>query len=46
VAPSQKTYRLIPSKDGFTFSPVDQTLAGLIDDLKGIDFVGKVGRTP
>ncbi|HEY6805092.1 MAG TPA: TPM domain-containing protein [Pyrinomonadaceae bacterium] len=41
VAPSSKTYRVIPSKDGYTFSPVDRTLAGLLDDQSGIDFVGQ-----
>lgn len=46
VTPSQKTYRLIPSKDGYTFSPVDKAFAGLIDDQKGIDFTGSIGRTP
>jgi tetratricopeptide (TPR) repeat protein len=40
VTPSQKTYRLIPSKDGYAFSPVDKAFAGLIDDQRGIDFVG------
>jgi hypothetical protein len=40
VAPSQKTYRVIPSKEGYTFAPVDRTLAGLYEDLKEIDFVG------
>ena len=40
VAPSQKTYRLIPSKDGYTFAPIDRTLPGLFIDLKEIDFVG------
>jgi tetratricopeptide (TPR) repeat protein/uncharacterized membrane protein YgcG len=40
VAPSQKTYRLIPSKDGYTFTPVDKTLPSLFEDLKEIDFVG------
>lgn len=40
VTPSQKTYRLIPSKDGFTFSPLDKVFSGLIDDQKGIDFTG------
>jgi len=39
VAPSQKTYRLIPSKEGYTFTPVDRTLPSLFDDLKEIDFV-------
>jgi tetratricopeptide (TPR) repeat protein len=41
VTPSQKTYRLIPSKDGYAFSPVDRAFAGLIDDQKGIDFIGR-----
>ena len=40
VAPSQKTYRLIPSKDGYTFTPIDRTLPGLFIDLKESDFVG------
>lgn len=40
VAPSQKGYRLIPSKDGYSFTPVDRTLAALIDDERDIDFVG------
>ena len=44
VTPSQKTYRLIPSKDGYTFGPVDKAFVGLIDDQRGIDFVGS--RTP
>ena len=46
VAPSQKTYRVIPSKDGYTFSPVDKAFVGLIDDQTGIDFVGTTGRSP
>jgi len=40
VAPSEKTYRVIPSKEGYSFSPLDRALPGLFDDLKGIDFVG------
>jgi len=40
VAPSQKTYRLIPSKDGYSFAPLDRTLPGLYEDLKEIDFAG------
>jgi hypothetical protein len=39
VAPSQKAYRLIPSKDGYSFTPVDKTLAALIDDQRDVDFV-------
>ena len=42
VTPSQKTYRLIPSKDGYAFSPLDKAFAGLIDDQRGINFVGKL----
>ncbi|HEX7332168.1 MAG TPA: TPM domain-containing protein [Pyrinomonadaceae bacterium] len=40
VAPSQKTYRVIPSKEGYTFTPIDRTLNGLFEDLRQIDFVG------
>jgi len=43
VIPTSKTYRVIPSKDGYSFSPVDKAFSGLLDDQKGIDFVG---RTP
>jgi tetratricopeptide (TPR) repeat protein len=44
VIPSQKSYRLIPSKDGYTFAPLEKTFAGLIDDQKAIDFVGSSGQ--
>jgi tetratricopeptide (TPR) repeat protein len=40
VAPSQKTYRMIPSKEGYTFAPIDRTFPSLFEDLKDIDFVG------
>ena len=40
ASPSQRTYRIIPSKDGYAFTPIDKTFAGLFDDLKDIDFVG------
>ena len=43
VIPTAKTYRVIPSKDGYSFSPVDKAFPGLFDDQKGIDFIG---RTP
>lgn len=39
VAPTEKTYRVIPSKDGYTFTPLDRALPGLFEDLKDIDFV-------
>jgi len=41
VAPSQKTYRVIPSKEGYTFTPIDRSLPTLFEDLRAIDFVGK-----
>lgn len=40
AAPSEKTYRIIPSRDGYTFTPVDRGLTGLFDDQKSVDFVG------
>ena len=40
VAPSQKSYRVIPSKDGYAFTPIDRAFASLFDDQKDIDFVG------
>jgi tetratricopeptide (TPR) repeat protein len=39
VAPSQKTYRVIPSKDGYSFAPLDRTFAALIDDQRDVDFI-------
>jgi tetratricopeptide (TPR) repeat protein/uncharacterized membrane protein YgcG len=41
ISPSPLSYRLIPSKDGQTFEPVDRVLAGIEDDQKAIDFVSK-----
>jgi tetratricopeptide (TPR) repeat protein/uncharacterized membrane protein YgcG len=40
IAPSSKQYRVIPSKDGYTFAPLDKVFAGLYEDQKQIDFVG------
>ena len=40
VAPSQKTYRVIPSKEGYSFTPVDKSLPALLDDQRDVDFVG------
>jgi hypothetical protein len=40
VAASEKAYRLIPSKDGYTFSPIDRALSALLDDQLAVDFVG------
>jgi tetratricopeptide (TPR) repeat protein/outer membrane biosynthesis protein TonB len=40
VAPSQKTYRVLPSKEGYQFTPFDRSLTTLFEDLKVVDFVG------
>ncbi len=41
AAPSpSKTYRIIPSKDGYTFAPIDKAFAGLLDDQTDINFIG------
>ena len=40
VTPSPLSYRLIPSKDGFAFAPLDKTLTGITEDQKAVDFVG------
>lgn len=42
VAPSSSTrsYRIIPSKDGLTFDPIDKVLPVVSDDVKELDFVG------
>ncbi len=39
---ASRSYRLIPSKEGLTFAPVDKVVALSIDDLKAVDFVGSV----
>ena len=39
VAPSSSSYRLIPSKDGFTFEPVDKVVAKANEDQKDLNFV-------
>jgi hypothetical protein len=33
-------YRIIPSKEGFTFAPIDKVLTGITEDQKAVDFVG------
>jgi tetratricopeptide (TPR) repeat protein len=40
VAPSDRGYRIIPSRDGFTFEPLDKLLAAVSGDLKEVNFVG------
>lgn len=48
VAPSSSphSYRIIPSRDGLTFDPVDRILPVVSDDQKELDFVGVLSRKP
>ena len=36
-----RSYRIIPSKDGLTFEPVDRVQSIVSDDVKELDFVGR-----
>jgi tetratricopeptide (TPR) repeat protein/uncharacterized membrane protein YgcG len=45
VSPSQRNYRLVPSKEGYQFDPVDRAIVAFSEDLKQIDFVG-TSRAP
>jgi uncharacterized membrane protein YgcG/tetratricopeptide (TPR) repeat protein len=40
VAASAQGYRIIPSKEGFTFAPLDRVLPRLTEEQKAVDFVG------
>ncbi|HEX4900975.1 MAG TPA: TPM domain-containing protein [Pyrinomonadaceae bacterium] len=40
VTPSPLGYRIIPSKEGFTFAPLDKVLSGISEDQNAVDFVG------
>lgn len=46
VVPSRRGYRIIPSRDNYTFAPLDVLLEGLTEDKRGIDFVGTTSRSP
>ncbi|MCM3904417.1 MAG: TPM domain-containing protein [Pyrinomonadaceae bacterium] len=46
VSPSSLSYRIIPSKDGYVFEPVDRVIAVLEDDQKAVDFIGKALQKP
>jgi tetratricopeptide (TPR) repeat protein len=46
VAPSTHGYRVIPSKDGFTFQPADRVLPDVSENQKDMDFIGATSRTP
>lgn len=46
VAPSEQGYRLIPSKDGYSFEPIDRVLIGVTNDWKRMDFTASHRPTP
>ena len=48
VARSEATrsYRIIPSKDGFAFEPIDRVLPLASDDVKELDFVERPAPKP
>ncbi|HET6889993.1 MAG TPA: tetratricopeptide repeat protein, partial [Pyrinomonadaceae bacterium] len=46
IPPSLQNYRIIPSKDGYSFTPMDKVLAGFTEDQKDIDFVATPTRSP
>ena len=46
LAPSEHGYRIIPSRDGFTFEPVDRVLPGVSADQKRMDFAGNRRPAP
>ncbi|HKY26688.1 MAG TPA: TPM domain-containing protein [Pyrinomonadaceae bacterium] len=46
IAPSLQNYRIIPSKDGYTFAPIDKVLPGFTEDQKDIDFIGTSSSSP
>jgi tetratricopeptide (TPR) repeat protein/uncharacterized membrane protein YgcG len=48
VAPSAAphSYRIIPSREGLTFEPVDRTLPVVNDDVRELDFVGHPAASP
>lgn len=39
ISPSQRNYRLVPSKEDLRFDPMDRAVVAFTEDLKGIDFV-------
>ena len=46
VASSTRSYRVIPSKDGFTFEPADKVLPDVSENLKDLDFIGAAAPKP
>ncbi|HXL80041.1 MAG TPA: TPM domain-containing protein [Pyrinomonadaceae bacterium] len=46
VAPSDRGYRIIPSRDGFTFEPVDKLLPSVSGDVRELNFIGTPAPKP
>ena len=46
AASTARSYRIIPSKDGFVFEPADRVLPIVRDDVKELIFVGTISPKP
>ncbi len=46
VTASEKPVRILPSKEGYVFAPVDKSIVIFSEDKKEIDFVGTAPPTP
>jgi hypothetical protein len=46
VAPSSLSYRIIPSKEGLVFDPVDKLLTGIMANQKVEDFTATQRSSP
>lgn len=46
VSPSEKPFRVLPSRDGFSFTPLDKILVMTAEDQKDVDFVGAPAQSP
>jgi uncharacterized membrane protein YgcG/tetratricopeptide (TPR) repeat protein len=46
VAPSDHGFRIIPSRDGFTFEPVDKVLSRVSGEVKDLNFVATPNPKP
>jgi hypothetical protein len=46
VAPSDHGYRIIPSRDGFTFAPADRLLPSVSGDVKEMNFIATPSPKP
>ncbi len=46
VAPAEHGFRIIPSRDGFTFAPLDKQLTTVSGDMKELNFIGTPNLQP